>query len=298
MANCTPLRYPGGKARLRPYLERLIAQNHLYDAHYVEPFCGGAGLALELLMSYVVSTVHLNDFDRAVYAFWYSAVKRTDALSARIADTPCTIDTWHEQRAIWLNRKKANLLDLGFATFFLNRTNRSGILDAGVIGGKNQLGKWKLDARYNRDDLISRVQTIGKFRSRIRIYNKEAVNFLHDLQPDLPQKSLVYLDPPYVEKGPGLYMNHYGEDDHRFLAQWVTRKLRRPWMVSYDSHPLIRECYEGHTEAEMNLHYSAHGNARRGTELVYFSDGIIPPDMSNRTSRYHQPWEAFEEAQL
>lgn len=296
MANCTPLRYPGGKARLRPYLERLIAQNHLYDAHYIEPFCGGAGLALELLMSYTVSTIHINDLDRAVYAFWYSTTKRTDALCARISDTPCTMDTWHEQRAVWLNRTKANLLDLGFATFFLNRTNRSGILDAGVIGGKNQAGKWKLDARYNRDELIARIQAIGQFRSRIHIYNKEAIDFLQALQPDLPRKSLIYLDPPYVEKGPGLYLNHHREDDHRFLAQWVTRKLRRPWIVSYDAHPLIRECYDGHTEAEMNFHYSAHGNARRGTELVYFSDGLIPPDMSNRTSRHHQPWEEYEVA--
>ncbi|MGN6231472.1 MAG: DNA adenine methylase, partial [Trinickia sp.] len=188
MANCTPLRYPGGKARLRPYLERLIAQNRLYDAHYVEPFCGGAGLALELLMSYTVSTIHINDLDRAVYAFWYSATKRTDALCAKISDTPCTIETWQEQRSVWMNRSKANLLDLGFATFFLNRTNRSGILDAGVIGGKNQNGQWKLDARYNRDDLIARIKAIGQFRSRIMVYNKEAIDFLQELQPSLPRK--------------------------------------------------------------------------------------------------------------
>ncbi|WP_080944945.1 DNA adenine methylase [Achromobacter xylosoxidans] len=296
MANCTPLRYPGGKARLRPYLERLIAQNRLYDAHYVEPFCGGAGLALELLMNYTVSTIHINDLDRAVYAFWYSATKRTDELCARISDMPCTMETWHEQRSIWTNRTKANLLDLGFATFFLNRTNRSGILAAGVIGGKNQAGQWKLDARYNRDELIARIHTIGQFRSRIQVYNKEAIVFLLELQPELPRKSLVYLDPPYVEKGPGLYLNHYGEEDHRQLAQWVTQKLRRPWMVSYDAHPLIRECYDGHTQAEMNFHYSAHGNARRGPELVYFSRGLTPPDMTSRTSRYHQPWEAYETA--
>ncbi|TAM01112.1 MAG: DNA adenine methylase [Paraburkholderia sp.] len=296
MANCTPLRYPGGKARLRPYLERLIEQNHLYDAHYVEPFCGGAGLALELLMNYTVSTIHINDLDRAVYAFWYSATRRTDALCTRIGDTPCSIDTWHEQRAVWVNRAKSNLLDLAFATFFLNRTNRSGILDAGVIGGKNQTGRWKLDARYNRDRLIERIEAIGRFRSRIHVYNQEAVEFLKALQPDLPRKSLIYLDPPYVEKGPGLYLNHYGEEDHRSLAKWVATKLRRPWMVSYDAHPLIRECYGGHTEGEMNFHYSAHGNARRGTELVYFSEGLVPPDMSHRSSRYHQPWEAYEAA--
>lgn len=291
--NRTPLRYPGGKARLRPYLERLISENRLYDAHYVEPFCGGAGLALELLMDYVVSAIHINDFDRAVYAFWHSVVHDTKKLCDRIEDTPCNMETWHAQRKIWKDRDNSSLLDLGFATFFLNRTNRSGILEAGVIGGKLQTGTWKIDARYNKNDLIGRIEAIGEFRSRINIYNNEALDFLGGISPSLPDKSLIYLDPPYVEKGPGLYLNHYGENDHRKLAEWVRGNINHPWMVSYDDHPLIRECYTGLADAAMNLPYSAYGNSRRGTELIYFSDGIIIPDMSYRKSRYHQPWEEY-----
>lgn len=292
MTASTPLRYPGGKARLRPYVERLIRQNGLYDAHYVEPFCGGAGIAIELLLSYVVSAIHINDFDRAVYAFWQSATHDTDDLCARIENTPCNMDTWHAQRAIWKQRETSDLLDLGFATFFLNRTNRSGILEAGVIGGKNQDGKWKLDARYNRSDLISRIQSIGKLRTRVKVYNMDAKAFLEHVQPTLPEKSLVYLDPPYVEKGPGLYLNHYKETDHRSLAAWVKKELHCPWMVSYDDHALIRECY-GTEAIEMNLAYSAFGNARRGTELVYFSDGLEAPDMREHRAKGHQPWQAY-----
>jgi DNA adenine methylase len=204
------------------------------------------------------------------------------------------METWHQQRLVYKSRDTADLLDLGFATFFLNRTNRSGILEAGVIGGKNQDGKWKLDARYNRIDLVSRIRAIGALRSRIKLYNLEAKDFLSTVQPKLPKKSLVYLDPPYVEKGPGLYLNSYTEEDHRSLAAWVRKHLKVPWMVSYDDHPLIRECYGERTEAEMNFPYSAFGNARRGTELIYFSEQLAPPDMSGHTSRYHQPWLAFE----
>lgn len=291
--NRTPLRYPGGKARLRPYLERLISQNRLYDAHYVEPFCGGAGLALQLLMDYVVSAIHINDLDPAVYAFWESAVNNTDALCDLIEQTPCNMDTWHAQRQVWKSPEGSSILALGFATFFLNRTNRSGILDAGVIGGQRQTGQWKIDARYNTQELIGRIREIGKFRSRIFLYNQEALSFLGGLAPTLPERSLVYLDPPYVEKGPGLYLNHYNELDHRCLATWVRNELARPWMVSYDDHPLVRECYDGCVDAAMNLPYSAYGNARRGTELIYFSDGLQIPDMSDRKSRYHQPWEQF-----
>lgn len=291
MANATPLRYPGGKARLRPYVERLIRQNHLYDAHYVEPFCGGAAVAIELLLGYVVSAIHINDFDRAVYAFWHQAVHHTDDLCSRIEQTPCTMDTWHEQKAIYGKRDIASLAELGFATFFLNRTNRSGILEAGVIGGKGQTGAWKLDARYNIADLIRRLQAIGALRSRIHVYNQDARAFLEGVQPILPKKSLVYLDPPYVEKGPGLYLNHFEDEDHRTLANWVRTNLRLPWMVSYDNHPLVRECYGSATELEMNLPYSAYGNARRGTELVYFSPCLKPPDMTGHKARTVQPWQ-------
>ncbi len=294
MKNRTPLRYPGGKARLRPYLERLISQNKLYDAHYVEPFCGGAGLALQLLMDYVVGAIHINDLDPAVYSFWDSVVNRTEDLCSLIEQTPCNMDTWHTQRAIWKTPKQASSLELGFATFFLNRTNRSGILEAGVIGGKKQEGKWKIDARYNIQELTERIREIGKFRSRIFLYSDEALSFLGRITPNLPQRSLVYLDPPYVEKGPGLYLNHYDEANHRSLSAWVRKELALPWMVSYDDHPLIRECYSGCNEASMSLPYSAYGNARRGTELIYFSEGLQIPDMSNRKSRYRQPWEQLE----
>jgi len=290
MPNSTPLRYPGGKARLRPYVEALISQNKLCDVHYVEPFCGGAGLALDLLLSSIVRVIHLNDLDRAVFAFWYSVLNDTDNFCKKIFDTRCDIDTWHIQRAIWQKRDNADLFDLGFATFFLNRTNRSGILDAGVIGGKHQTGKWKIDARYNKKDLIERVCRIGEFKSKIFIYNLEARQFLVELSPTLPSGALIYLDPPYVEKGPGLYLNHYQESDHRQLASWVTTQLQRPWMVSYDDHPLIRECYGERAEVKMSLPYSAHGNARRGNELFFFSQNLEPPDMPEKNYRYRKPW--------
>lgn len=290
MPNSTPLRYPGGKARLRPYIEALITQNKLGNAHYIEPFCGGAGLALELLFKSVVKIVHLNDLDRAVYSFWYSALNNADALCEKISTTVCDMETWYRQREVWQQRESADLLDLGFATFFLNRTNRSGILGAGVIGGKNQTGKWKIDARYNQRELIDRIQKISSFKSSILIHNLEAREFLVKIAPDLPPSSLIYLDPPYVEKGPGLYLNHYKESDHRALADWVVTKLDRPWMVSYDDHPLIRECYGGKSEVKMSLPYSAYGNARRGTELFFFSKNLTPPEMPAQITRYRKPW--------
>lgn len=290
MPNCTPLRYPGGKACLRPYLESLIRQNGLADGDYAEPFCGGAGVALELLQGYAVGRIHLNDLDPAVYAFWHSAVHQSDELCALIETTPCTMESWHEQRTIAKAQDTSDLVKLGFSTFFMNRTNRSGILLAGVIGGQQQSGRWKLDARYNRADLLKRLRAIHRFRKHISLYNLDCIDFLMAMNATLNNRSLIYLDPPYVRKGPGLYMNHFTDVDHKLLARFVTTRLRVPWMVSYDDHPLVRQCYGQSCTAELSLPYSAYGNARRGDELVYLSPELCVPEMAPRRGRYISPW--------
>ena len=288
----TPLRYPGGKARLAPYVKKLLADNKLRDSNYVEPFCGGAGLALNILAGYVVSDIYLNDLDRSVFAFWKTVTEDNSWFCERLQEVPCTIESWLVQREIWRAKDTADLKELGFATFFLNRTNRSGILAGGVIGGKNQNGAWKIDARFNKVDLLSRVKAIGRFSSRIHVSNLEAKIFLRTIVPSLYGNSLVYLDPPYVEKGPGLYLNSYNEEDHRSLAEVVRNELQVPWMVSYDDHPLIRECYAGASESAINLSYSAYGNGRRVKELLYLSDRLVAPTMSERRGKFAKPWHA------
>lgn len=291
MSNLTPLRYPGGKARLFKYFHRIISQNALYDCRYVEPFCGGAGLAIGLLRGGVVDSIHLNDFDRAVYAFWSSAVHQTDALCEKIERTPCSMETWHECRDVYQCADTAPLLDLGYATFFLNRTNRSGILKAGVIGGLKQTGKWKLDARLNVPDLLDRIQRIGQLESRITVTQWDATDLVASYSQKDDYRTLIYLDPPYVDKGPGLYLNAYEKSDHERLAKRV-EKLKCNWVVSYDDHPLIRSLYDHYRSADLSLHYSAQEHRRVGRERIYFSDSLLPPDMSDVKSRYRMPWAA------
>ncbi|MCF3501864.1 DNA adenine methylase [Stenotrophomonas maltophilia] len=293
MPNVTPLRYPGGKSKLYKYFQRLIAQNNLYDCTYVEPFCGGAGLAIELLRAGVVSAIHLNDLDRAVFAFWREAVEHTDRLCGRIEETPCTMETWHDCKEIYRSSDVSSLEDLGFATFFLNRTNRSGILKGGVIGGKAQTGKWLLDARMNKNDLIDRIERIGRLRSRIAVTNLDACDLVSSYRDCMSDNTLMYLDPPYVEKGPGLYLNAYDERDHRKLASLVAG-LSCHWVVSYDCQDIIREIYSPFRWSNLALHYSAQEHSRIGNELVFFSNGLTPPDMEGVTSRYRRPWATDE----
>lgn len=273
----TPLRYPGGKGRLTNYVAHLIELNDLQGGGYVEPYAGGAGVAIALLLAGIVQTIHLNDVSRPIYSFWKSVLDYPDQLSRLISDTPVTMEEWNRQRHVLADPESASILELGFSTFFLNRTNRSGIIRGGVIGGKAQGGTWKLDARYNKKDLIGRIQRISKYRDRIQLYSLDAARFIRDTLPNIPARSLVYLDPPYYVKGGGLYEHHYKHADHEEIAELVQETIQHSWIVSYDHHPEICTLYAERRQQTFSLHYSA--NTRfQGKELMIFSDALdIPP---------------------
>ena len=271
----TPLRYPGGKGRLTQFVAGLMEENGLTGGHYVEPYAGGAGVAIALLRLEYASHVHINDVNRSVHAFWSAVLDNTEQLCARISKSPVSIAQWRRQRAVQLDLS-VDLLDLAFSTFFLNRVNRSGIILGGVIGGKEQLGEWKLDARYNKKDLIDRIQRIASLRHKISLYNLDANVLLGSALSQVPRRSLVYLDPPYYVKGKGLYEDHYEHDDHLAIALRVAR-LKQPWIVSYDNVPEIRRMYRDRRQRTFGLRYSAH-TRYEGAEIVFFSNDLKIPD--------------------
>lgn len=271
----TPLRYPGGKGKFCHFIKQVFESNDLLDGHYAEPYAGGAGVALELLFHEYASTIHINDFDPAVHAFWDAAVNHTDELCKIIADTDVNMENWHRYKQVMTNPNDFSSLELAMATFFLNRTNRSGILKAGVIGGKDQAGKWKLDVRFNKTDLIRRIDLIGRFKNRIKVYNKDANLFLEEVLPSLPLKSLVYLDPPYYVKGSGLYRNFYNHQDHVQIAGALIA-VKHPWIVSYDNVPEIKEIYSAYRQDEYFLSYTAQLK-KKGSEVMIYGPSIVPP---------------------
>jgi DNA adenine methylase len=187
----TPLRYPGGKTRLAPYVTGIFTENSLVDGHYVEPYAGGAGLAVSLLVNGYARYIHLNDIDPSIFAVWHSIVNETEALCKYIHDVNISLEEWHKQKQIQEEKKSIDLLTLGISTLFLNRTNRSGIISGGIIGGKKQNGNYKIGVRFNKKTLIKKIELIAFYRSRIRIYNSDALSFIKNIVPKLPQKSLV-----------------------------------------------------------------------------------------------------------
>lgn len=250
--------------------------NGLERGHYAEPFAGGCGLALSLLYAGLVAEIHINDVDPAIWAFWHSVIHDTDALVAKVTETPVTIDEWHSQREIHRRQPKNDTLALGFSAFFLNRTNRSGIIKGGgVIGGLQQTGNYKINCRYNADDLVRRIRRISKYKDRIHLTNSDATDFLSDCA-NLPKNSLLFIDPPYFRKGPGLYTSFYKPDDHAELAN-VVLKLTSPWIVTYDDVPQIRQLYERRQQYCFDIHYSLQ-EKRIGTELLVTSRGLRMPE--------------------
>lgn len=260
----TPLRYPGGKRKLADFVQALLKKNRLIGCDYAEPYAGGAGLAIELLRREAVRHVFLNDIDKNIYSFWHSVLTQTDDFCSLIEQTPVTIDEWFHQKEC-LN--SSDPLIRGFATFFLNRTNRSGIILGGVIGGKNQTGKWKLDCRFNKSDLISRIREIGNRSENFTFTNIDALEFIKLMQDQLSEFSLINLDPPYYVKGSGLYENHYQHSDHQKVAEAV-KCIGTPWIVSYDNHEKIKELYEGIPEIQYRISYSASLH-KKGDEIIF-----------------------------
>ncbi len=279
MRYATPLRYPGGKQRLTLFVLEVLRANDLQGCDYVEPYAGGAGVAIRLLLEGHVTNIHLNDSSKAIYAFWRSILTQTEEFCRLVSTASLTVEEWKRQREIIRNAGNHSELELGFSTFFLNRCNRSGVLSGGLIGGLQQNGPWKMDARFSRNELIRRIEVIADRRSSITVRNLDAEQFMADYIPTLPAKSFVYCDPPYFNKAQRLYLDSYQTEDHARIACVIQKGLPRSWIVSYDSAPEILEYYAKRRSFLYNLQYNA-STVYKGREVFVFSDDLVLPSES------------------
>lgn len=277
LVHFTPLRYPGGKGKLAAYVKEIIGANKLFDGEYVEPYAGGAAIGLELLFQEYVSRIHINDLSRPVYSFWKAVLNDTEVLCRLVKNTRLTVAAWDRQKRVFSHPYDHSYVQLGFAAFFLNRTNRSGILNGGIIGGRDQTGPWKIDARYNVDELIFRIESIAKMRRRIKLTRSDALALLRYGLSRWTRKTLIYLDPPYYERGRELYYDYYQPTDHDDLATFIrTNMENQAWIVSYDHVAPIRKLYSEFRGVVYNVGYTAREN-RVGKEAMFFSPKLVIP---------------------
>lgn len=267
----SPLRYPGGKTFLFPFFDKVIKEHWLRNVTYIEPFAGGAGAALALLFLEKVDKIVINDFDTAIYSFWKSAIFNSNKFIKKIYSTPVTIKEWQKQKTIYGNPKSKEF-ELGFATFFLNRTNMSGILNGGPIGGMKQKGKYKINARFNKEKLAEKICQLSSYKNRISVFNEDGVKLIHKY---LNQKNaFIYLDPPYFEKGATLYLNHYKKNNHEMLAKQLNQNADAFWLLTYDDKKEIKSLYEDRKIVNFSLNYNAY-KSRKGKEIMIMSDALL-----------------------
>lgn len=274
----SPLRYPGGKSALAGLFADIIGHLRLHDPVYVEPYAGGAGAGVALLREGIVSRLVINDIDPAVHAFWQAVVEHNGAFVDRILSVPLTVEEWRRQRGVYRSGV-GTALELGFAFFYLNRTNRSGVLNAGVIGGQAQTGNYKIDARFNRGTLVERISALGELSDRIVVTDLDGRSVIRRYGAD--DSTFMYIDPPYVAAGSQLYLNAFERRDHQALAKTVRALPAAHWLMTYDVSPLIEELYEGLFQCRLTLNYSAR-HPGQAQELL-----VASPDVAEAVTRLH-----------
>lgn len=278
--NYSPLRYPGGKNKLSSFIAKICLDNKI-NGHYVEPYSGGAAVALFLLLEGFVEKITINDKDRSIYAFWHSVLNNTNKLCNLIENAELSIPEWRKQKEIQANKEKADLLSLGFSTFYLNRTNRSGIINAGVMGGIEQNGNYLMDCRFNKVELIQRIRNISKHKKNIRLYRKDAIKLIDKIQEEAKNENIIfYFDPPYYLKASSLYMNHYDKDDHEMVSDKIKAIKNIKWIVSYDNVPEIQKLYSDYPKKEFSFKHTAY-ESREGKEIMFFSNNLVQPEIKD-----------------
>lgn len=279
----SPLRYPGGKGKLEPFMELLIKQTGHFGGTYVEPFAGGAGIALELLEKEIVNEIVINDLDKGIYSFWRAILTETNRFIDDIRNVELTVNEWNRQRQV-IDDCRRYSYELGFATFYMNRTNRSGIIKGGVIGGVEQAGTWKMNARFNREGLIERIAKIAEKKSRIHLYNKDVSSFVLNYLPRYQQNAFVYFDPPYFEKGKQLYLNFFSYNDHVRIERMIDNHVNCDWVITYDDVQEIADIYQNHILRRIDLNYSAAVKRKASEIIVFRHPDMIPTDIQLQQS--------------
>lgn len=277
----SPLRYPGGKTKLASFLSHTLSLNNMQNVIFCEPFAGGAGLSLKLLIEGKVESIILNDFDQGIYPFWHAVFFDTQRLIDKIAEIEVSLEEREKCKNVLFERSNSGKtsgynFDLGVATFFLNRVNVSGIIKGGAIGGIKQEGKFKIDSRFGKLGLIAKILKLAEFRDKVRLFNLDVIKFINAvlLCDDVvgnKEDLFIFFDPPYFRQGKTLYLEFYRAEDHFCLATIIKKKLSDfHWILTYDNESFIFDLYQKFNPKRFSLQYSANAKIT-ATELMFSS---------------------------
>lgn len=269
----TPLRYPGGKSQLYDFLVKTMLTNNI-SGTYIEPFAGGAGIAIELLLKNKVKSIVINDFDPSIHSVWNAVINHPQELIERLSEVPFDYTTPgvlspNQLIQYWDNIKNRHAeshldpfsMENAFTTLMLNRMNVSGIISGGPIGGRTQQGKYKLDSRFNKDTLIKKIMAIAARSADIDLYKLDANELITVISNEPkyePDNTFIFFDPPYYVQGKNLYLSFINNSQHAILAKNILAMDDYFWITTYDSAPQIADIYHSASQKyTYSLNYTA-----------------------------------------
>lgn len=282
----SPFRYPGGKSQLYNFVDNLLTINKV-SGTYIEPFAGGSGLAIKLLIQNRINNIWINDYDKSIYAVWYSILNNPQLLIDKINDVPfdykdgsknsdeSNIEYWKKIREQYNTFKDSpTSLDNAFATLFLNRTNRSGIITGGPIGGTKQ--HTKIYARFNKRTLIKKINLIHSFKDKIKLTNLDATQMIPKIKNETDSSdTFIFFDPPYFDQGSNLYFSSFNYDDHKNMSEQIIDLKKYNWITTYDNVKEIKSLYSKSPKRfEYDIRYTANNYKRGMAKEVMFSNKI------------------------
>lgn len=252
----SPLRYPGGKASLSGVIARIVKDQKLEGCRVFEPYAGSAAVSIALVGAGVCTSGSISERDPLLYSFWKCVFTNPAKLLRRINKTEISLQTWHELRPLLdLDEPDESQADLlAFAALFFNRTNFSGVIHSGPIGGQTQSSDYAIDCRFNREELADRVDRLATLGEKIDVQFADALDVIKAQRNK--RGAFFYIDPPYFLQGKKLYRYNYRLSGHIALAD-ALRKAKFSWLLSYDNHDVIENLYEDFHNVYQEFRYSS-----------------------------------------
>ncbi|MHB1439982.1 MAG: DNA adenine methylase [Cuniculiplasma sp.] len=286
----TPLRYPGGKTWLLDYVKEFIKFHKLELKAIIEPYAGSASVSIGLLREGLVDKAYICEKDPLIVAFWNAVLNQNEEFVEFIQSLEVSLETWlsFKKYLIFDSVHKYNTVELAGAFLFFNRTNYSGIIKGGPLGGKKQQSSYKFDCRFNREKIIEKIQGLHNLEGRLHVAEVDGISFMQRITSGTAENLLFYVDPPYYGAGRELYRYFFTDGDHENLSIFL-KKLEHPWLLSYDDAEFIRDLYTNNEKFPVYTDYQS-GNLRRNVRELLISNYLIPPlaPSIKEEGRYHR----------
>lgn len=268
----SPLRYPGSKQKLAPKIANLLINNSIKPDVFIEAFSGGASISIYLLQLNLVNNIALIEKDPLLASFWKTVFYDSEWLIKQINKIDVTIENWQKFKKY----KPRTIRNKALKCLFLNRTNFSGILKAGPIGGKNQESKYKIDCRFNKKRLIETIEKLSLFRNKVLFIEEgDYSDILNKKLLTLSSNSFIYFDPPYVKKADQLYNYFFKMNDHIKLKDYIY-SLSNKWLLTYDYDLFIIDLYSDkkYNQCVFDMTYTVSSNKNRKSFKEFISSNL------------------------